>query len=250
MTTTTARPLSLDRISLRERDRGLVIGGVDSGKSTLADFLGAEFVRRYYGKGGRRLILDSKPRYRAQYDARGVSAARRYRRWSHGEYVPGAIVVDDPGELSGAWAMGARTVIAQCDGANDLARLVMTARAFLADSRRNRPQLVQVDETLDFYHANGAPRGGDDTITQIARAGRERGTGGLFCAQRTHGLSATLMAELNRLYAFRVDNVRDRKRFQEFGAPEFPNPAERHEFYYWWKGDYSHVWGPYRLDLP
>jgi hypothetical protein len=250
MTLARPAPITLERISLRQRDRALIIGGVDSGKSTLCDWLGLDFVHRYADVGGRRLILDSKPRYRAEFTARGLPAKRRYRQWSHGQFIPGSVVVDDPSELAAAWKMGARTVIAQCEGSRELTRLVMTANAFLRDSRRSRPQLCQVDETLDFYHSNGSPRGGDDTITQIARAGRERGTAGLFGSQRTHGLAATLMAELNRLYAFRVDYAADRKRFGEFGAPDFPNPAERHEFYYWWKGDYRRVWGPYKLTLP
>lgn len=242
-------PLQLARISLRQRERGLVVGGVDSGKSTLMDMLGADFVHRYRNVGGRRLILDSKPRYRAQFTARGVNAARRYRRWSHGQFIPDSVVVDDPAELAMAWQTGVRTVIAQCESSAEIPRLVATARAFLNDSRASRPQLAQVDETLDFYHSNGAPRGGDDTITQIARAGRERGTGGLYGSQRTKGLAATLLAEMSRLYALRIDFVNDMKRLQEMGAPPFPNPLEPHQFYYWWKGDYSHVWGPYILDL-
>lgn len=240
-------PLSLDQISLRQRERGFVVGGVDTGKSTLADYLGADFIRRY--RNGRRLLLDSKPRYRAQWTCRGRDAAPRYRRWSHGQFIPGSYVVDDPSELELAWKLGARTVIMQCESATDIPRLTAGASKFLESSRASRPQLVQVDETMDFFHSNGAPRGGDDTIVRVARAGRERGTGGLYCAQRTKGIPATLLEEMSRLYALRIDYKADAKRLQEMGAPPFTLPTRRFEFYYWTKADYDHIWGPYKLTL-
>jgi hypothetical protein len=71
----------------------------------------------------------------------------------------------------------------------------------------------------------------------------------LYGSQRTRGLSATLMAELSRLYCLRMDYVADAKRLQEMGAPPFVMPTEPHQFVYWWKGDYPHVHGPYRLAL-
>jgi hypothetical protein len=213
------------------------------------DYLGAEFVHRYAVQGGRRLILDSKPRYRAEQTAHGIPARRRYRGWGHGQVVPGSVVVDDPRDLDLAWRTGARTVIVQCESASELGRLVATAQRFLASSRTSRPQLIQVDETLDFYHGNGAPRGGQDTIAQTARAGRERGTAGLYGSQRTKGLPTVLLSEMMRLYALRIDFKADAKRLQEMGAPPFPLPTEPHQFMYWHKREYGTVYGPYRLDL-
>lgn len=243
----------LDRISLREKERGLVIGGTGSGKSTLADQLGLDWDRRYRHRGGRRLIVDSKPRYRAEWQATGRDAARRYRSWGHGNPVPGSVVVDRPEDLDLVWKLGYRVAIVQ--RADDepetvaIARMIATVRRFLAQSKSTRPQLCQVDETLDFFHANGAPRGGDDVLARIARAGRERGCALLAGSQRTRGIPATLMSELSKLYAFRLDYVADAKRFQEMGAPPFPNPVQAHTFRYWTKDAYSDVWGPYRLNL-
>lgn len=242
-------PLSLAQLSLRERERGLVVGGVDTGKSTLMDMLGTEFVHRYARRGGRRLILDSKPRYRAAYTVHGVPATRRYRNWSHGQPLPGSMLVEDPEDLELAWKTGARTVIMQGESVSDRARLQAGASAFLRGSRANRPQLLQVDETMDFFHPNGAPLGGDDAITRAVRAGRERGTGALCGTQRTKGLPATLLEEMSRLYCLRIDFKADAKRLQEMGAPPFVIPTRPHEFMYWWKGDYDHVWGPYKLTL-
>lgn len=244
-----AARVPFDRIDLRHKERGFIVGGSDSGKSTLADLLGAMFVQRYAARGGRRLILDSKPRYRAQWDAKGRPARRRYRKWDHGEAIPNSVVVDSPDDLRLAWETGARTVIVQTDRRVEIPRLVATASRFLDDSRAGRPQLLQVDETLDFFHMNGSPRGGDDTLERAARAGRERGTACLFCSQRTKQMPTAILTELSRLYVLRLDYKADVKRLAEAGAPLFPVPREPHIFRYWWKGDYSRIWGPYRLDL-
>lgn len=228
----------------------MVIGGTGSGKSTLADQLGSDFDRRYTRKGGRRLVIDSKPRYRAEWTVRGKAAAGRYAKWGHGPMIPGSVVVDEPEQLDMAWKMGARVVIVQGEG--ELDRLGATALRFYRQANARRPQLLQVDETLDFYHGNGAfrPRVGMDVFSQVARAGRERGMGGLYGSQRTKGLPAVLMSELTKLWAFRLDNVEDSKRYREMGAPPFPNPTEKHVFYYWTKDDYPTAYGPYKLTLP
>ena len=168
--------LQLDRLSLRARERGLVLGGTEAGKSTLADVLGSEFVQRYREKGARRLVLDSKPRYRGQYLLSGLPAKRRYKSWDHGSAIPGSVIVEDPHDLERAFSMG-NTVIVQGDSGRDIPRLVACAGEFLRHSRAGRPQLLQVDEVLDFYHPNGAAKGGDDAITRsrcapAASAGR------------------------------------------------------------------------------
>ena len=251
---TTPRPDSnrlptLADMSLRQQERGLVLGGVGTGKSTLADLLGQDFIHRYAAKHARRLILDSKPRYRAEHTVNGAPAKRRYKGWSHGAFIPGSVLVDDPDDLELAWKTGARTVIVSGESQRDIPRLAYAAELFLKQARASRPQLLQVDETCDFFHTNGSPIGGNDSLIRVARAGRERGCGGLYGSQRTKGIPPTLMEEMTRLYCFRVDYKADIKRVQEMGAPPFPMPTKKHQFMYWWKEDYDRVWGPYRLNL-
>ena len=93
---------------------------------------------------------------------------------------------------------------------------------------------------------------GDDAVSRSARAGAERGTAGLYCSQRTKGISQELMEHMTKLYAFRMDAANDAKRFEEFGAPIGPDdlPTKPHIFYYWTKDDYHHLYGPYRLAIP
>lgn len=243
-------PIELGRLSLRRSERGLLIGGTGVGKSTLADVLGEDFVQRYQRVKARRLILDSKPRYRGERTVGGLDAKRRYKNWDHGAAVRNSVVVDDPNDIEFAFSQrNCSTVIVQGESSRDIPRLVYAAHRFLMSSRAKRPQLLQVDESLDFFHPNGQPRGGDDSILRSARAGRERGTAALYCSQRTRGIPPQLMEELERLYAFRLDYKADAKRFQEMGAPEITLPRRNREFVYWWKGDYDHVYGPYKLNL-
>lgn len=254
----TAAPVNLGDISLRHKERGLILGGVDSGKSTLSDILANDFVHRYLRRGVRRLIVDTKPRYRAQFCMNGTLAAPRYKNWTHGPYIPNSYVVDKPTDLDVAFKIGATTCIVQPNTDHTLSempRIIATVRRFLAQSKESRPQLAQVDETLDFFHGNGQPIGGDPVIIQLARAGRERGTAVIYCSQRLKGLPYTLRVELARLYCLRLDGKLDVKELREIGAPEFTPPTRLREFYYWWKGDIKHpqayhqVWGPYTLDL-
>lgn len=243
-----ASPLS--RIDLRERERALLLGGTQVGKSVLAEELGRSFVQRYASRKGRRLILDSKPRYRGELLVSGLPAKRLYKQWDHGVPVAGSCVVFSPQQMREAFRLGHRTVIAQGGKAADVDWLTQCAALFLEDSRRGRPQLLQVDEVKDFYHSNGATRGPDDAITRAFRAGAERGTAALCCSQRTRGINSELLEHTTACYLFRLDARGDVKRLAEFGAPEqlaAAMPSSEHVFVYWTKRHYGQVWGPYRV---
>lgn len=240
----TRRAITLADISLRERESGFLAGGTQVGKSTMADRLGSDFLFRYHRRKARQLISDTKPRYRAEYQANGLRADRLYRYWDHGEAVPDSVLVSNPEQMRDAFKQGHTTCIVSTtrwQPAQD-----ECIAAFLADARRGRPQLLRVDETGDHFYGNGMPRG-TGALIDVARAGAERGVSGLYCSQRTYGISAHLLEQMQRLWCFRLDNKKDARRFEEFGAPPFDLPTERHVFMYWWKGDYHRVWGPYTL---
>jgi hypothetical protein len=245
---TTAPPLSLERISLRRRERGFLAGGTEVGKTALSDKLGQDFVWRYRELNGRQHISDTKPRYRAEWLPNGLPAKRRYKDWDHGAFIPGSVLVSNPDELKQAQKLGYRTTICSTEEWHQSQDDCI--RAFHESARAGRPQLLRVDETGDHFHGNGMPRGTGKLVV-VARAGAERGESALYCSQRTKGISPALLAMMNRLYAFRMDNAGDAKRFEEFGCPLQPDelPTDVHLFKYWWKGDYHRVWGPYYLDF-
>ena len=239
-------PVSIGDLSLRERENALLAGGTQVGKSTLSDQLRADFLWRYRSRGARVHISDTKPRYRAQWLPNGRPAKRLYRKWDHGPSVPGSVLVETPADMDLAWNLGYRVTIASSEGWEP--KQDECIRHFHENARRGRPQLLVVDETKDHFHGNGMPRGAGKLVA-VARAGNERGEGGLYCTQRTKGISGDLLEMMRRLYAFRLDNRSDAKRFQEFGAPDFDLPSEEYRFMYWWKGDYHHVYGPYQTTL-
>lgn len=245
--------MDLSQISLRERERGLVIGGVDTGKSTVAEALLVDYANRYAARGCRILIADTKPRFRAEYEVSGWRTKRRYKKWDHGPHVAGSVVVTDPDQMDIAWKTGHRILVAQANTGREIPMVVACVSKMFEESRAGRPSLVYVDETLDFFRGNGSPIGGDDALVRVARAGRERGMSGLYGAQRAKGLPGTLLSELSKLYLFRVDYIEDLKRLREMGAPPevlARMPMISHTFMYWTKSDYRRVYGPYKLDLP
>ena len=249
-------PLDLSQLSLRSlpgrgADRAYVVGGSGSGKSELADQLGFDWDRRYWNKKGKRLILDRKPRYKAQWNINGTKATRRYKNWDHGPLVYGSVLVEEPRDLEMAWKLGYHVAVCQGDSDSDIPRMLAVAEEYHKRARASQPQLLQVDECLLFFGPTGQPKGGNDILKTYVIAGRERGVASIFCSQRTKGLPPSIMEELNRLYLFRLDYKDDFKRLQEMGAPvEMEDvPTEEHEFMYWTKASYRDLWGPYKLDL-
>jgi hypothetical protein len=241
-------PIDFGEISLRERERGFLLGGTGSGKTTLEEFLIADFSNRY--ESSRILILDSKPRFRAEYFANGLPAKRAFKHWKPSSTIPGSVLIREASQLEDAWRLGARIVVAQCERQAERYRLVECAEKFYNTARHTRPQLMCVDETADFFHQNGAPIGGSDALVRIARSGRERGTAALYCSQRAKSIPSSIIEELTQLYLFVLDGRADLKRCVEMGAPEWIEPPEDpFEFMLWSKRDRKHVYGPFQVAL-
>jgi hypothetical protein len=235
-------------ISLRERERAFLLGGTGSGKTTMEEMLVADFYNRY--PSSRILILDSKPRFRAEWFVNGLSAKRVFRHWKPGSTIPDSVLVREASQLEDAWRLGARIVVAQCERQSERYRLVEAAEHFYNKARHTRPQLLCVDETADFFHLNGSPIGGSDALVRIARSGRERGTAALYCSQRAKSIPSSIIEELTQLYLFVLDGRADLKRCVEMGAPEWIEPPERdYEFKLWTKRDRKHVYGPFQVAL-
>jgi energy-coupling factor transporter ATP-binding protein EcfA2 len=246
----TQQPTTLDfsEISLRERERAFLLGGTGSGKTTLEEMLIADFYNRY--KTSRTVILDSKPRFRAEWHPNGTSAKRTFKHWKPGPTIPGSVLIQHPSQLSDAWALGARIVVAQAETSAEYPELVNVAETFYRTARHSRPQLLCVDETADYFHQNGSPIGRSDALVRIARSGRERGTAALYCSQRAKSIPSSIIEELTQLYLFALDGRADLKRCIEMGAPEWIEPPEELlEFMLWTKRDRRNVYGPFKVAL-
>lgn len=245
----TATPIKFELISLRERERGFLIGGTGSGKTTLEEMLIYDFSDRY--PKSRILILDTKPRFRAEYLVNGLSAKHLFKHWAPSDTIPGSVLIRRADQLNDAWRLGAKVVIAQCELQEERKYLVDCAEAFFKSARHSRPQFLCVDETADFFHMNGAPiAGSSDALIRTARAGRERGTAALYCTQRAKSIPGSIIEELTQLYLFMLDSEDQLKRCVEAGAPKWIQaPEVEHQFYLWTKRDRKRVYGPYRVAL-
>lgn len=252
--------MQLSQISLRsvsgEGDRAIICGGTRSGKSSLAAgspsvpferSLIYDFAHRY--KKSRILIVDTKPRFRAQWTADGRGARRVYRKWRYGQPIPDSVLVAPAvkGDLERAWRRGN---VAICQGtANDATLIAYTMHEFLDSADGKIPLLMYVDEAMDFYGPTGLPlpRTGNP-ILQAMRAGGERNVSELIATQRAKFISGQLWELLERLYLFRLELPGDMKRIQEMGVPPgLTAPDENHIFKYFSKLERKKVFGPYKI---
>lgn len=227
--------MDLDEIAPEKGQRALILGGSRSGKSTLEDML----VRHITHKRPqvRMLMLDSKPRYRAELERIGPygkiprSAEKYYKDWEPGPTIPGSYRVDIEAEtpLRNYWKDDdpCRIAICQTSDETQRARLLEIANSWFETRVRNADRVLVVDELLDFYHGNGVcinPRA--NVPLKVNRAGGERGFSGIYGAQRPKGIPVQITEELSLLYLFHLRFTQDMKYLWENGVPSHIYPPE------------------------
>jgi len=252
VTTTAMRPrATLDRIAIPPGSRYLIVGQTGSGKSTLAGVLLTDWVR----KGRRLVIFDTKPRWKAEYLANGMSASRRYRGWTLGEPFPNSISVTTWDEWVAARSrLGERTIIVQTliGEPTDLdLHAAVAVDVWRTAGRVRTPTLYYLDETMDHFRPGTTPWAQEGWIwSQVCRAGRELGVAACFSTQRPTSIPLSILQETTQLALFSISDNRDMRRLWEIGFPRGRESPERlHEFVLWRSIDKRRVWGPFRLDL-
>lgn len=248
---TPRRTVPLEALAVPRDGRGMLVGTTGCGKSTCAEWL-IERWRREHGRKARILIVDSKPRFRADRRLDGWSAARKYRKWRRGEVVKGSILLQlrHQRELEQVWREhGSSVAIAQGTTADIPSFRWIISRYFdMADDRN--ANLLYVDEVADFYGVTGvAPPG--DPILQVARSGREKGVALLAATQRPKGVPISLFTELSQLYYWGTPFSQDWERLREMGLGEEINRAPLHDHaFYFTSHSRPDMTGYYRLDIP
>lgn len=214
--------LSFDDVRIHRNERGFLAGGTGSGKTFLEELIVQGFVEEYKKQDAIALILDSKPRFRAQWLETGVSAARLYRKWDHGKPLRNSYLVNlaDPlASMRASFTLGARIFIATASRAAEFGLLLQAAERFFEDARAKQPRLIAADEFMDFFNRNGTPIEKNDILLRTVRAGRELGVSALNCSQRTYQIPGQALAEATKFYVFRLDNLDDLKHMVNFGLP-------------------------------
>lgn len=224
----------IQEIALPKASRAVCCGMTETGKTTLCEKLIDLFMKQY--QKSRVLIIDSKPRFRAQWELSGISAKWRYRKWGYGGYLPDSYRLplgnNIKAELDTVWQSGGRIAIAQIEHLYDIELLKSAIDAFYNNYGATIPRLLDVDEVSDFYGGSGVAQKGDE-ITQIARSGRERNMALMVATQRPKGIPKQLLTEMSSLYLFHIDFDKDLQHLQEMGLPDTIRMPEDHDFLYW-----------------
>lgn len=225
-------------ISIGRAERGLLVGGTGSGKTTIAELMIAH-CRRTISEL-RVLVVDTKPRFRAEWQLDGLSAAPLYRRWDHGEVLPGSYLLDLHVRgygLESVWQRGGRVAVAQSDSEeSEYPEITRVVEAFYRGARASEPRMLYVDEVMDFYGMTGQPIAGSrPSIVKCVRAGREKGLGVLVATQRPQGIPVQLVQEASVICVFRLDNEDDLVVLMRRGLPRSAIVPEEDRVFWWWR---------------
>jgi hypothetical protein len=177
------------------------------------------------------LLLDTKPRFRAEHKQTGpmglwrVSAKGLYKHWSKGPLLPNSVAVnlELTHPLRGLFKNGhqpGEIAVVQSGKPEHRRKMLAIVREFLEWNKKGRERLIVVDEGLDFYLRNSLgidPR--NDVILDSARAGGERNVGLLFCAHRPHGVPPLLNTLSSRVILYHLRFEHDMRYLWHMGIP-------------------------------
>jgi hypothetical protein len=195
------------------------------------------------------LLLDSKPRYRAEkkrhpwFPKQRQDAKRLYESWASGPTVPNSVHVDIWADhpFRGLWQREGEhrgeIAIMQGETRTDHLRMLALAMAFVKAQWKDRERRMAFDETLDFYGRNGySIDGQNDALYLAARAGGERGIGTEFGAHRVLGLPHLILMQVSRVNLFHLVADSDMKHLQQtVGIRDATSPEGDFVFRQWVK---------------
>lgn len=211
--------------------RGAIIGTPGSGKSMLL-FTLLKALRIKY-PDSIHLIIDSKPRFRADYKLSGLHM--RYKNMFYGDKVKDSVIINSVEDVQIAISKGYKVLIAQItDDEFTVSRLSEIGFEFYKTATKKQIRWIWVDEALDFFTPSGAEvRGSVPFIIKTARAGREKGCNLVFGAQRLKGIPMVVLESVSQLYLFHMDYTPELVRLKDMGLTITTTPKKFHEFYYW-----------------
>lgn len=223
---------------LPRASRAFLVGTTGTGKSTLMEVMMKEYQQAYSLKDFpvRSLIVDTKPRFRAQWELSGISTdvSRRYSRWGYGSGpIPGSYALSNQrsikSELDQVWGMGGTTAIIHTERESQWEYASRVATAFYESYGSRYPRLLLVDELADFFKYRSL----GDIFQRVARNGRERDVAFVSGSQRPRKVPVEVMTEMMRLYMFQLDFDEDLKHVKQFGIPKDIVEPEGFAFHMW-----------------
>jgi DNA helicase HerA-like ATPase len=215
------------------------VGTTGTGKSTLLEVLMREYQEAYgsassVGKDVRTLIIDTKPRFKAEYELNGLPTkmSKRYAKWGYGSgIIKGSVVLPGTGkirsELDQVFRLGYHVAIVHTERESEWPYASDVATSFYESYGASVPRLIVVDELADFYKFRAI----GDIFQRVARNGRERDCALIAGSQRPRKVPVETMTEMRRLYMFKLDFFEDIKHIWAFGIPRGTLKPSGHAFY-------------------
>lgn len=229
---------SRDILKLQRNSRAFTVGTTGTGKSTLMEVLMSEYIRAYSTakKLVRVLIVDTKPRWRAEREVNGLSTelSGRYAKWEYGSgVIPNSYTLHQRAsikeQLDQIWSYKSSIAIAQTEREEEWEWASEVAVKFYERYGAGIPRLIIADELADFFKRPKL----SDIFQRVARNGRERGVGLIAGSQRPRKIPVEILTEMTRLYMFELDNKDDIDRVQEMGIPELVYKPSGFQFFLW-----------------
>jgi hypothetical protein len=224
--------MELDDLVQGPGERHLVFGSSRCGKSSLEDWSMRHIQQQR--PECMQLVLDTKPRFRAETIAYGPGGKWRkdakslYEGWTKGPLLPNSVAVNlhSAHQFRGLWEDNRPGEIAvmQSDEMTDWKLMLDLTRWFIR-KKTTRERLIVVDEGMDFYQRNTmgiSPQ--NDPILHAARAGGERAIGLMFCAHRPYGIPPLLNTLTSRVTLFHLKFQKDMQYLWAMGIPEGKKP--------------------------
>lgn len=205
---------------LKSGERGLILGMTREGKSTFAEVN----INYWYETipNADILILDSKPRFRAQWQLSGLPAKPLYREWDYGTYIPHSVVLplrDPLSEIQMAWSLKYRVIIAQIPKRSDIPKLDEAIHAAYTKRRKGRKLFIYVDELNNFFKIGVAGVRAGNGIIMAITSGGEKSTAFLGAAQRPRNISVEALESMTKLYWFYTPFEEDNKHLRSMDLP-------------------------------
>lgn len=216
--------------------REIVFAGTRGGKSSYQDW--EDRIIQQERPSCMQIIVDSKPRYRAEFEPFGYykrrSAAYRYKSWAKGPTVPNSVVVNlwDRHPFRGLWRRPGEIAIMQSGDARDWKRMLLLLDRFCAKHIKDRERRIHVDEVMDFYSRNTwgiDPK--NDVFYRASRAGGERNIGISLGAQKVNGMPPLVIDMASVIVLFHLRNdLEDMRILNKHGIPGRTSPVGDYVF--------------------
>jgi hypothetical protein len=222
-------------------ERHNIFGTSRSGKSTHLDM--EMRARQSERPEAWQLLLDTKPRFRAETE-RGITpgsrrnASWRYRAWSAGPVLPGSVLVNiwDDHPFRGLWKRPGEIAIMQSGDHKDWLRMLELSMGFVRAQVGDTERHLTADEVLDFYgRTTHSIKNAADVFYLASRSGGERMIGETLGAQRIHGIPIMIRNQATRQTLYQLEEEKDLGYLISNGIPHASVPRQRFVFNQWVK---------------